>query len=100
MVIHATTIATNALLGQVDLIIPKVALITTHGFRDVIEIGRQRRAEVYNLFFQRPQMLAERRFRFEVDERIEHDGTVTKPLDEAQLELILDEINIFQKRLR
>ncbi len=92
MVTHATTIATNALLGQIDLIIPKVALITTHGFRDVIEIGRQRRAEVYNLFFQRPQMLAERRFRFEVDERIEHDGTVTKPLDETQLELILDEI--------
>ena len=52
---HATTIATNALLGQVDLEVPKVALITTKGFRDVVEIGRQRRAEVYNLFFQRPR---------------------------------------------
>ncbi len=85
MVGHATTIATNALLGQVDLKVSKVALITTRGFRDVVEIGRQRRSEVYNLFFQRPPMLVERRLRFEVDERVEHDGTVTKRLDEGQL---------------
>ena len=81
MVGHATTIATNALLGQVDLEVPKVALITTRGFRDVVEIGRQRRSEVYNLFFQRPPQLVERRLRFEVDERIEHDGSVSKVLD-------------------
>jgi N-methylhydantoinase A len=92
---HATTIATNALLGQVDLEVPKVALITTKGFRDVVEIGRQRRAEVYNLFFQRPPQLVERRFRYEVDERVEHDGKVTKKLDEAQLDEILDEIGMY-----
>ncbi|MCX6649101.1 MAG: hydantoinase/oxoprolinase family protein [Candidatus Bathyarchaeota archaeon] len=92
MVGHATTIATNALLGQVDLDVPKVALITTKGFRDVVEIGRQRRSEVYNLFFQRPPQLVERRLRFEVDERVEHDGAVTKELDEGQLEGVLDEI--------
>src|ERR1700733_11700633 len=46
---HATTIATNALLGQLGLELPRIALVTTHGFRDVIEIGRQNRSEVYNL---------------------------------------------------
>jgi N-methylhydantoinase A len=90
---HATTIATNALLGQVDLEIPRVALVTTHGFRDVVEIGRQRRSEVYNLFFQRPPMLVERKLRFEVDERVEHDGRISKALDEGQLENVLDEIS-------
>jgi len=89
---HATTIATNALLGQVDLEVPKVALVTTRGFRDVVEIGRQRRAEVYNLFFQRPPQLVERRYRFEVDERVDHDGTVTVELDEAQLGTILNSV--------
>lgn len=89
---HATTIATNALLGQVDLEVPKVALVTTRGFRDVVEIGRQRRAEVYNLFFQRPPQLVERRYRFEVDERIDHDGAVAVELDEAQLKTILNRV--------
>ena len=92
MIGHATTIATNALLGQIDLEVPKLALVTTRGFRDVIEIGRQRRAEVYNLFFQRPHMLVERRFRFEVDERVEYDGSVTVHLDKGQLGNIFEEI--------
>ena len=89
---HATTIATNALLGQVDLEVPKIALITTKGFRDVVEIGRQRRAEVYNLFFQRPPQLVERMLRFEVAERIDHDGVVSVELNEAGLSSVLNEI--------
>ena len=50
MVSHATTVATNALFGQFGLELPKTALITTKGFRDVVEIGRQRRPEPYNIF--------------------------------------------------
>ena len=50
---HSTTIATNALLGQMNLELPRVALVTTHGFRDVIEIGRQNRSALYNLFVER-----------------------------------------------
>ncbi len=92
MVGHATTIATNALLGQVDLELPRVGLITTRGFKDVIEIGRQRRAEVYNLFFQRPPMLVERRFRYEVDERIDHQGEVITPLDTHRIEEIIRDL--------
>ncbi len=92
MVGHATTIATNALFGQMDLELPKTALITTRGFRDIIEIGRQRRAEVYNLFFQRPPMLVERRHRYEVDERIDANGEILVPLDDSQVDEILSEI--------
>ncbi|MDH5268202.1 MAG: hydantoinase/oxoprolinase family protein, partial [Candidatus Bathyarchaeota archaeon] len=67
---HATTIAVNALLGQMGLELPKAVLITTRGFRDVLEIGRQRRHELYNLFVQRPRMLIPRKLRYEVNERI------------------------------
>jgi len=92
MVGHATTIATNALFGQIDLELPRTALITTRGFRDILEIGRQRRAEVYNLFFQRPPMLAERRFRYEVEERIDAEGNVLTPLNVAEVEKVMDEV--------
>tara|TARA_B100001971_G_C18260820_1_gene586700 strand:+ start:1108 stop:3213 length:2106 start_codon:yes stop_codon:yes gene_type:complete len=86
MVGHATTIATNALFGQVDLDLPRTAFVTTEGFRDVLEIGRQRRAEVYNLFFQRPQMLVARRDRNVVRERMDHKGNVVRPLNKEDLE--------------
>ncbi|HTU83874.1 MAG TPA: hydantoinase/oxoprolinase family protein [Candidatus Acidoferrales bacterium] len=83
---HSTTIATNALLGQTGLELPRVALVTTHGFRDVIEIGRQNRSEVYDLFVERPRPLVARQDRFTVRERIDHRGDVLQPLDEASLE--------------
>ncbi|MDH5596249.1 MAG: hydantoinase/oxoprolinase family protein, partial [Candidatus Bathyarchaeota archaeon] len=78
---HATTIAVNALLGQMGLELPKAALITTRGFRDVLEIGRQRRHELYNLFVQRPRMLIPRKLRYEVNERIGPAGEVLEPLN-------------------
>ncbi len=82
---HSTTIATNALLGQQGLELPRVALITTQGFRDIIEIGRQNRSEVYNLFVRRPRPLVEREDRLTVVERIDHRGHVLLPLDAASL---------------
>ena len=72
-------------LGQVGLTIPKTALITTKGFRDVIEIGRQRRPELYNVFFTKPKPLIPRRLRFTVDERIGADGNIIKPLDPVEI---------------
>jgi N-methylhydantoinase A len=92
MIGHATTIATNAFFGQIDLDLPKMAFITTKGFRDVIEIGRQRRAEVYNLFFQRPKTLVERRYRYEVEERVDHHGNITTPLGTEEVKKALDSI--------
>src|SRR3989442_1148661 len=84
-VIHATTLASNALLtGD----IPKTALVTTSGFRDVLEIGRQNRPELYNLQVERLPPLVPRRYRFEVRERILHDGRVLEPLDRSQATLV------------
>jgi N-methylhydantoinase A len=81
VITHATTIAVNALLGQLGLELPKAALITTKGFRDILEIGRQRRHELYNLFVQRPRMLIPRNLRYEVNERIGSEGEVLEPLN-------------------
>src|SRR5579872_777467 len=86
LISHSSTIATNALLGQINLELPRVALLTTEGFRDVLEIGRQNRPEVYNLFVQRPRPLVARGDRIGVRERLDHTGTVVVPLDRASLD--------------
>jgi N-methylhydantoinase A len=78
---HASTIATNALLGQVHLDLPRVAFVTTEGFRDVLEIGRQARSSVYDLNVKRPAPLARREDRLTVRERIDYDGRVHVALD-------------------
>ncbi|MEM1529119.1 MAG: hydantoinase/oxoprolinase family protein [Desulfurococcaceae archaeon] len=85
LVIHATTIATNTLRGQIGLELPKTALITTRGFRDVIEIARQNRPKLYDPFFEKPPSLVPRELRFEVDERVDYTGKVLKSLDPSKL---------------
>ena len=89
---HSTTIATNALLGQLGLELPRVALVTTQGFRDVIEIGRQNRSEIYNLFVERPRPLVAREDRLTVRERVDHHGTVLVPLDDDSVEETCDQL--------
>jgi N-methylhydantoinase A len=89
---HATTIATNAFLGQVNLELPKTALITTKGFRDVLEIGRQKRADLYNLFFKRPNPIIQRRYRYEITERLNALGEILTPLDKKELEVLSKKI--------
>jgi len=89
LVAHASTIATNALLGQVHLDLPRVAFITTEGFRDVLEIGRQNRSAIYDLMVQRPKPLARREDRLVVRERRAHDGSVLVPLDAASVEAVV-----------
>ncbi|HEX4922093.1 MAG TPA: hydantoinase/oxoprolinase N-terminal domain-containing protein, partial [Candidatus Bathyarchaeia archaeon] len=64
---HATTIGTNALLTRAGL--ARTALVTNKGFRDVLEIGRQRRPEIYNLHTKRPIPIIGRKDRFVVKER-------------------------------
>ena len=89
---HSTTVATNALLGQINLELPRTVLLTTEGFRDVLEIGRQNRAEVYNLNVTRPAPLVERRFRFGVRERMDPFGNEIAPLDRASLDAAIESI--------
>ncbi|KAF1053495.1 MAG: Acetophenone carboxylase gamma subunit [Stenotrophomonas maltophilia] len=79
---HGTTVATNALIqGRTA----RTAMITTAGFRDVVEIGRQTRPALYDLQTRRAQPLAPRDLRLEVSERVGADGQVLLPLDEAQV---------------
>jgi len=85
-IIHATTIATNALITHRGL--AKTALITNEGFRDLLEIGRQRRPEIYNLQTKRPEPLVKRADRFTVRGRTLPDGKELEPLDIASLRRI------------
>ena len=77
---HGTTVATNALIQHRGV---KTGLITTDGFRDLLEIGRQKRPDLYDLQADKPPVLVSRDLRLEVPERVRHDGSVEVPLDEA-----------------
>lgn len=76
--IHGTTVATNALLERKGA---KTALITTKGFRDVLEIGRQKRPSLYNFWIKRPEPPIPRYLVFEIDERTLSDGSVLKGVE-------------------
>jgi N-methylhydantoinase A len=77
-VLHGTTIATNAILEQRGA---KTGLITTKGFRDVLELRRMRMPELYNWNWDKPPDLVERRLRCEVEERLDARGDVVTPLN-------------------
>jgi N-methylhydantoinase A len=88
-ILHATTVATNAITERKG---SRTALLTTEGFRDVLIIGRQKRYETYDLYLDKPAPLVRRRDIFELPERVNHDGTVERPLDPATVDCLLDEI--------
>ncbi len=77
---HGTTVATNALIQHRGA---RTGLITTDGFRDLLEIGRQKRPDLYDLMVDKPVPLVSRDLRLEVPERLRHDGSVEVALDEA-----------------
>ncbi|MDR7515472.1 MAG: hydantoinase/oxoprolinase family protein [Armatimonadota bacterium] len=87
--VHGTTAGLNAVLERRGA---RVALLTTDGFRDVYEIGRSNRPDMYNLFYRRPRPLVRRRDIFEVPERLAADGSVLRPLDPEGLEPILQRL--------
>ena len=68
---HGTTVATNAIIERKGV---KVALVTTKGFRDVLELGRFRSPRLYDIDFRKPEPLVERRLRFEVEGRLRSYG--------------------------
>lgn len=82
-VAHATTVATNAVLEGKGA---PTGLIATAGFRDVLEMGREARYDIYDLGIRMPPSLAPRRRRMEVSERVTFDGNILTPLDEAEVE--------------
>src|SRR3954452_12094867 len=77
---HGSTVATNAMLeGK----LARTGLITTAGFRDLLEIRRQKRPSLYDLFFDKPEPIVPRHLRLKVPERVSADGEIVTPLDEA-----------------
>jgi len=89
VIVHGTTAATNALLERKGA---RTALLTTAGFADVIEIGRQNRPHLYALHQQRPPQLVPAQLRYEAVERLDVDGEVLTPLDADALEIVAQQI--------
>jgi N-methylhydantoinase A len=89
IVIHGTTLATNAIIERKGA---KTALLTTEGFRDTIEIRHENRFEQYDVNIDLPPPLVPRRLRFPVRERIDAQGRVLAPLDEAGIPSLADRL--------
>ncbi|HLV34353.1 MAG TPA: hydantoinase/oxoprolinase N-terminal domain-containing protein, partial [Spirillospora sp.] len=86
---HGSTVATNAILERKGA---RTALITTHGFRDILAIGRQNRPVLYALQPQLPPPLIPPKWCYEVPERLDHTGAELLPLDLAVLDAVLDQM--------
>lgn len=84
---HATTVATNTAISRTGA---KTALITTRGFRDVLELRRVDRDDLYDILWDPAEPLVKRRDRLEVDERVGYDGTIVEPLRREQIVELAD----------
>ncbi|MBC7813837.1 MAG: hydantoinase/oxoprolinase family protein, partial [Burkholderiales bacterium] len=80
--VHGTTVIINALTERKGV---KTGLITTRGFRDVLEIGRANRPDIYNMAYQKPEPFVPRYLRLEVTERLNYKGEVLEPLDKNEM---------------
>ena len=87
--LHGTTVATNTLLQRTGA---RTALVVTAGFRDVLQIGRQERPHLYDWRQRKPEPLVPRHLRFEVKERVLYTGDVLTPLDEADLQTLVERL--------
>ena len=90
-IIHGTTLATNALIERRGA---KTALITTNGFRDVIEMRTESRFEQYDLNLILPEPLLPRQMRYTIKERVDASGDVLIPLDRAEVEAVVDRVAV------
>jgi len=86
---HGSTVATNALLERKGA---KTALVTTAGFKDVLEIGRQNRRDLYALGPQKPKPIIPDELRFTAQERVLHDGSITTPLSADEVHKIAEKV--------
>ena len=88
-VLHGTTVGSNTILQRRGAM---TGLVTTRGFRDVLEIGRIRMPEMFDLTWTKPVPLVPRRYRVEVDERVAADGSIVRPLSEPSLLRAVDQL--------
>ncbi len=88
-IVHGTTLATNAIIERKGA---RTGLVTTRGFRDVLETAKELRYDLYDLFIEFPEPLVPRRWRLGVAERTAHDGAVLTPLDERDMDAAVDHL--------
>jgi 5-oxoprolinase (ATP-hydrolysing)/N-methylhydantoinase A len=81
-IVHGTTLVTNAVIERKGA---KLGLVTTRGFRDILEMGREQRYDIYDMFLDFPEPLVPRDLRLEVGERTDRDGNEVAPLNEDEL---------------
>jgi N-methylhydantoinase A len=89
LLVHGTTIGVNALIERKGV---RTALVTTEGFRDVLEIGRGNFQRLYDILYQRPPAIVPRRLRFEVAERLSSAGAALIPLDEESVRRVANKL--------
>lgn len=89
VIVHGTTLVTNAVIERKGA---RTALLTTKGFEDVLEIGREMRYDIYDLFLTMPKPLVPRSLRIGIRQRIDKDGRVLEPLDLAQVAEVADRL--------
>ncbi len=87
-IIHGTTLVINAIIERKGA---KTGLITTRGFRDVLELGREKRYDAYNIFSEYPAPIVPRSDRAEIDERMRFDGKILKDVDEREVLTVLEQ---------
>ena len=89
VVVHATTLVTNTVIERTGA---KTGLITTHGFRDVLEIGTESRYDLYDLFLRAPDVIVPRHLRKTVEERVGPGGTVLVPASDDSIRAVIGEL--------
>jgi N-methylhydantoinase A len=87
--LHGTTLVTNLIIERAGA---KVGLITTRGFRDVLEIQRSYKRDIYDLQWDKPKAFVPRYLRLEIDERVDHHGNVLKPVDEEETRAVVRQL--------
>jgi N-methylhydantoinase A len=88
-IVHGTTLVTNALIERTGAV---TGLLTTKGFRDAVEIGREHRYDLYDLFIDLPEPLVPRYLRLEIDERVLADGSVHREVSEPDVRARIDQL--------
>jgi N-methylhydantoinase A len=89
IIVQGTTLATNALIERKGA---RTGLITTQGFRDILEMRRETRYDLYDLFIELPELVVPRHLRLGVRERVDKDGKIITELDESQLIQVVDRL--------
>jgi N-methylhydantoinase A/oxoprolinase/acetone carboxylase beta subunit len=97
IIVQGTTLATNALIERKGA---KTGLITTKGFRDILEMRRETRYDLYDLFIELPELVVPRHLRLGVRERVNKDGKILTELDETELMQAIEQLLAFVRKFR